>query len=1031
MPSLPAVPRRPLTIPALISLTVLSVTANAAAVQIPDEHAAAPVVQFNRDIRPLLSDRCFRCHGPDSAAREASLRLDRPPLTKETRSKFAQRISSKDPAERMPPADSGLELSESELAALNHWIAQGAPYEAHWSLIAPRRPSLPPVSRADWPLKPLDYFVLAELDRRGLQPAPPADRSTWLRRVSLDLTGLPPSAAERTAYLLDQSPASEERVVDRLLASPHFGERLALDWLDSARYADTNGYFSDLERPIWPWRDWLIEAFNSGLPIDQFTIDQLAGDLLPDATQKQKIATGFLRNHMVTNETGVIDEEYRVEYVADRLDTTAAVWLGLTVGCARCHDHKFDPISQREYYQLFAFFNQGPETGLAPGNPPPLLDVADAAWQQQLERLQADTAALQSTITTGIEQIHASYPHWEALLAQSVPSAPTHGLHRELLFSDCPGDAAGIRGKALKLGPTESHLADSSPPISADSPWTISFWVQVENASLACLLSTMVPGSDRRGFELLWQKGRLKLSLINHRETSELRASTRNALPASGWHHVAVVWQGANHPSPLQVFTDGKQQSLQFDRQSLSGSIAAGPLWIGRSMDGLGFSGRLDQLRSYNRALSDTEIIDSLYRGELLSGILETAAVERTANQQLQLQQALLAHLAPPETVAAWQRLQDAIQAESEWLAAKPQTLVMADLPQARDTFVLLRGQYDQPGERVLPDVPAILPALHPDSHRNRLTLARWLVDPAHPLTARVLVNRWWAMLFGTGLVRTPGDFGAQSEPPDHPQLLDWLAVDFREQGWNLKALLKEMVLSATYRQSAAAAEELLLEDPENRLLARGPRFRLPGELIRDQALSVSGLLTRRIGGPSIRPWQPQGLWESVSYDGELSWHQQHDERQYRRSLYIYWKRQAPPPALLIFDSPTRETCSLQRPRTNTPLQALVLLNDPAFIEASRCLASRILTDSKTDPQRLALAFSEVLARSAEPRELAVLERLLQQQMQSFRDAPLRAQQLVDVGDAPVAEHVDVIELAAWTTVISSLMNLDEFVNKP
>jgi len=1015
----------------LTALAVLTFIANAAAVQIPNDNAVVAAVQFNRDVRPLLSDRCFRCHGPDPAAREASLRLDRPPLTQETRSRFAKRISSMDPAERMPPPESGLELSESERATLNHWIAQGAPYETHWSLIAPQRPPLPPVSRPDWPLKSLDHFVLAELDRRGLQPAPPADRSTWLRRVHLDLTGLPPSAAEQTAYLHDQSPAADERVVDHLLASPHFGERLALDWLDSARYADTNGYFSDLERPIWPWRDWLIEAFNSGLPIDQFTIEQLAGDLLPNASLKQKIATGFLRNHMVTNETGVIDEEYRVEYVADRLDTTAAVWLGLTVGCARCHDHKFDPISQREYYQLFAFFNQGPETGLAPGNPPPLLDIADASWQQQLERLQAESAVLQNTIANRIEHIHSSHPQWEALLAQSVPPIPAQGLHRELLFSDSQGAVAGIRGRALKLGPTESHLADSAPLIDTHRPWTLSFWVQVENASLACLLSTMVPGTDRRGFELLWQKGRLKLSLVHDRETSELRASTRNPLPASGFHHVAVVWHGATHPSPLQVFTDGNLQSLQVDRQSLSGSIAAGPLWIGRSLDGLGFSGRLDQLRIYNRALSDAEIIESLYGGEQLSGILETAAVERTAVQQQRLQQALLKHFTAPETVALWQQLQDAKQAESEWLAAKPQTLVMADQPQPRDTFVLLRGQYDQPGERVLPDVPALLPALPPESRRDRLTLARWLVDPAHPLTSRVLVNRWWAMLSGTGLVRNHGDFGVQSEPPDHPQLLDWLAVDFREQGWNLKALLKEIVLSATYRQSATAAEELLIEDPENRKLARGPRFRLPGELIRDQALAVSGLLSRRIGGPSIRPWQPQGLWESVSYDGELSWQQQHDERQYRRSLYIYWKRQAPPPALLIFDSPTRETCSLQRPRTNTPLQALVLLNEPAFIEASRCLATRLLTDSKSDHERLAMAFREVLARNAAPEELAVMERLLQQQRESFRKAPLRAQQLVDVGDAPVAAQVDVIELAAWTTVTSSLMNLDEFINKP
>lgn len=1018
-----------LIVAAFAVIVACTVSARASSAQSSPDGSSA--IHFNRDVRPLLSDRCFRCHGPDTATREAQLRLDQPLPGPDILNSLLQRIASHDPAVRMPPPDSGLTLTEPEVNLLRHWIAQGAHYETHWSLTAPRRPALPPVSQQDWPRQPLDWFVLAELERRGLQPAPPADRSTWLRRVSLDLTGLPPTADERASYLADSSPQAEERVVDRLLNSVHFGERLALDWLDSARYADTNGYFSDLERPIWPWRDWLIEAFNSGMPIDQFTIEQLAGDLLPDATLSQRIATGFHRNHMVTNETGVIDEEYRVEYVADRVDTTAAVWLGLTVGCARCHDHKFDPISQREYYQLFAFFNQVPESGLAPDSPPPLLETADQAWHQQLEQLQAKARDLGENVAACLEQIRSSHPQWEADLLRTALPVPANGLHCEQPFNESSGETSGIRGQSLKLGPTESLLLDPEPPFEFDRPWTVAFWVRVENASLACLLSTVRPDSDRRGMELLWQKGRLKLSLIHHRETNALHASTRTTMQAGGWHHIAVVWHGSKHESPLQIFTDGQLQPLQYDRRSLSQSIAAGPLWVGKSGDGLGFSGRMDQLRIYSRALSPDEIASGLYRSEQLTGILEIDAAARTAEQQRLLDRELLAAFAPDPDRSLWQQLEDAQRSESEWLRSKPQTLVMAELPQPRETFLLVRGQYDQRGEHVLPDVPAVLPPLPANAPRNRLALARWLVNPDHPLTSRVLVNRWWAMLFGAGLVRTPGDFGAQGELPVHPELLDWLAVDFQQNGWNLKQLLRGLVLSATYGQSSASSPEGWREDPENRLLGRGPRFRLPGELVRDQALAVSGLLSRQRGGPSIRPWQPPGLWESVSWDSELTWEQQHDERQYRRSLYIYWKRQAPPPSLLIFDSPTRETCTLQRPRTNTPLQALVLLNDPAFIEAARVLAARVLQANVREEERLSLAFREVLARDPRGAEPAVLERLLQQQLKSCRDNPEKARQLTAVGDAPLDPRIDATDLAAWTTVVSSLMNLDEFVNKP
>ncbi|MFM8476336.1 MAG: DUF1553 domain-containing protein, partial [Planctomycetaceae bacterium] len=681
-------------------------------------------------------------------------------------------------------------------------------------------------------------------------------------------------------------------------------------------------------------------------------------------------------------------------------------------------------------YQLFAFFNQVPETGLAPGAPAPLLDIADAAWHEHLKSLQNHADNLRKSLTASLERIRSSHPQWEADLARAALPIPQAELHSEHLF-DQPGTSAatavapnGIRGQALRLGPTESLQLDAAPPFEFDQPWTVGFWVQVENASLACLLSTMEPGGSRRGLELLWQKGRLKLSLNHSRETNALHASTRTPLQPAAWHHIAVVWHGGTHDNPLQIFTDGQPQTLHYDRQTLNRSIAAGPLWIGRSSDGLGFSGRLDQLRIYSRALAQEEIADGLYRGEQLTGILETPAANRTADQQRLLEQALLAQFVSTSEHPLWQQLENSRQAESEWLRSKPQALVMAELPQPRDTFVLVRGQYDQPGERVFPGVPAILPGLPEQALRNRLTLARWLVDPGHPLTSRVLVNRWWAMLFGTGLVRTPGDFGAQGLPPRHPELLDWLAVEFQQNGWNLKQLLRGIVLSATYRQSAAAPSGLLRDDPDNTWLARGPRFRLPGEVIRDQVLAVSGLLSRSPGGPGIRPWQPPGLWESVSYDGELTWEQQHDDRQYRRSLYIYWKRQAPPPALLIFDSPTRETCTLQRPRTNTPLQALVLLNDPAFLEAARVLAARVLMQADTDEERLSLAFREVLSRDPGEAELAVLERLLRQQLESYRGNPHKARQLAAVGDAAVEPRVPLEQLAAWATVISELMTV-------
>ncbi len=1018
-------------------------------------------LEYNRDIRPILSDKCFRCHGPDAGQRQGNLRLDQRDAAvaerngshavspgKPDQSEVVRRITAKNPDEKMPPVDSGSELSANEIERLRRWIAEGAEYQPHWAFLPPRKSALPDVKDKNWPRNAIDHFVLARLEHEGLKPSVETDRPTWLRRVSLDLIGLPPTVAELDAFLADTSPGAYETVVDRLLQSPHFGERMTLDWLDGARYADTNGYFSDLERPMWRWRDWVIDAFNRNKPFDVFTIEQLAGDLLPNATLDQKIATGFHRNHMVTNETGIIDEEYRVEYVADRVETTGAVWLGLTVGCARCHDHKYDPISQREFYQLFAFFNNVPENGLAPGNPPPVLNVPTPEYEQELSARNSRREQCEQAFHPFEENVKQSQADWEAKAIASFRPIPTNDLTAEFRFendlangiaagssatsADPPNYQPGIRGTSLKYeGPFFSQF-DSDLKLDSDQPWTISLWASAEGTSLACLLSKIIPVDDLRGFEMIWVKGRLKVGLIHRRDENAIQVVTRDPMSAGRWHHIAVAYDGSRQAAGLRIFVDGVLQEVRIDRDTLTDSIANDQPWkIGRKDDGLGFSGRIDQLRIYRRSLEAAEIAEGLYLGEELSGIIETEAAKRTAGQQEQLKEHFIRHHTTPEIQTAWTNLTAARKAEGAWAAALPATLVMAELPQPRETFLLNRGQYDQHGDKVEAAVPAVFPPLPADAPHNRLGLAQWMIQADHPLTARVAVNRYWTLLFGEGLVKTANDFGLQGELPSHPELLDWLAVDFRENGWDLKALLRQIVLSAAYRQSSVVRPELLARDPENRLLARGPRFRLSGELLRDQALAVSGLLSRKIGGPSVKPYQPPGLWEAVSYDGDLTYVEDQGDSLYRRSVYTYWKRQSPPPTLLSFDSPTRETCAVKRPRTNTPLQALVLLNDPTYLEAARKLAEQVLQKTESPRERMQLAFRQTTGRSPKSDELNKLLALSEQQLQAYRQSPQKAKELLSVGASRSEESLEASELAAWTTVVSVLLNLDEVVTKP
>ncbi len=1015
---------------------------------------AASPLDYNRDVRPILSAKCFKCHGPDARAREAKLRLDVRAETLTARrsgaipivpgqpgeSEVVQRIESKFADEQMPPPDSNLALTAEERAILRRWIAEGAEYRAHWSLIAPQAAPLPAVKNPRWPRNAIDHFILARLEAENLAPSPEADRPTLLRRVSLDLTGLPPTVAALDAFLADARPDAYERAVDRLLASPAYGERMATDWLDAARYADSNGFFRDNARQIWPWRDWVIGAFNRNLPYDQFTVEQLAGDLLPDATPEQRIATGFNRNHMVTGETGIIDEEYRVEYVADQLETTSAVWLGLTIGCARCHDHKYDPISQRDYYGLFAFFNSAVERGLvSPDDPPPVMDVATPAQRAELEVLREKRAAAERALAQRTEPLRQAIAEWERGAGEGL-RAPRERMLAHVDFEPENSTRAiekggayfepGLAGRAARFDGMQHFELPADLPLAADQPWTIGLWAK-PTASLAGVISKIEPAGDRRGFELIWAKGVLQINLVDRWVVSAIEVVTRDPIKGADWHHLVVSYDGSGKAAGLRAFADGAPLALSVVRDSLRGPITnAEPVRIGRRDSGLGFYGLLDEVRLLAAKLTPAEVREWFW-SERLRGIWPLAAEKRDARQRKLVLDCYVERHGDAVTRAARLQAESARETEEVFRAHLPKTLVMQEGATPRATHLLMRGQYDAPGEIVAAGVPALLPPLTADAPRNRLGLGRWLIAPQHPLTARVEVNRRWTQCFGEGLVATLNDFGAQGEMPSHPDLIDWLAVRFVESGWDVKQLLRLIATSATYRQSSAATPTLLSRDPENRLLARGPRFRLPGEMIRDQALAVSGLLVEKIGGPPVRPYQPPGLWEAVSYNGELSYQPDRDEGLWRRTVYSFWKRTSPPPGVQLLDGPTRETCVVRRPRTNTPLQALLLLNDETFVEAARALAADVIAQrGLREAGRTAEIFRRATARQPDARERAALDGLFVRQRARFAAEPAAARKLIGVGASPRGRELDPVELAAWTVVAQTVLNLDEALTR-
>ncbi len=953
---------------------------------------SAGEISFNRDVRPILSDACFACHGPDAKARKAGLRLDvetsaRPVLGKADDSELLRRIVSTEAHERMPPSKSARQLSAEEIATLRRWIAEGAPWEKHWAFLPPRKSDLPSPKNPLWARNPIDRFVAARLDRAGLRPAPPADKVTLLRRVTLDLTGLPPTPEEVDAFLADTRPDAYERVVDRLLHSPRFGERLAIRWLDAARYADTSGYQNDGERIMWRWRDWVIEAYNHDLPFDQFTIEQLAGDLLPNARLDQILATGFNRNHRGNAEGGIIPEEYAVEYVADRVETTATVWLGLTLTCARCHDHKYDPISQKEFYQLFAFFNNVPEQGKARkvGNSPPYVLTPT---RRQVEQL--------AEIDERIRQHRERLGKFEPTLRE--------------------GQTAWERAPGPLVADTPEKLTEASGAFGYFDRFSLEAWIRPSQLT-GVLLSRKVEDPFGEGYSVQLADGRVQVNLVKRWLDDAIRVETEEQLQLDQRRHLLVTYDGSRVAAGVRVYLDGKPAKLRILLDDLNQSFATNrPFRVGSGVS---------DVRLHPRTLNELDAQVAAVP-ESIADILAKPPAARSAAQTEKLRRYYLHHHAPKYLREEFNHLDALHELRRHWVEhVIPTTMVMREMPQPRKTFVLKRGQYDQPGEPVGPGVPEVLSLWR--HQPNRLGLARWLVEAENPLTARVAVNRLWQMLFGQGLVRTVEDFGAQGDWPTHPELLDWLAVDFRESGWRVKRLLRLIVTSQTYQQSSRSEPEAVKRDPENRLLARASRLRLSAEMIRDQALAASGLLVERLGGPSVKPYQPEGLWRELA---DAEYVRDRGEALYRRGLYVFWKRTVAPPNFVTFDAAGRESCQVRETRTNTPLQALILLNDVTYVEAARVLAERLLEKPGHDEERLTELVRRVLARKPHANELAVLQAALTRHRHHYRNDIESARRLVRTGEAALNDRLDVVELAALTAVAGVVLNLDEAITR-
>jgi hypothetical protein len=1043
-----------------------------------------PVVplRYNRDIRPILAENCFACHGPDSASRKAGMRLDRAadatlvrdgraPIVKgkPEASLIIQRINGKGPI--MPPRDSHKTMTPPQIALLTRWVKEGAEYEPHWAYIAPKRPALPtgsgsPLGKGGsgglwktWVRNPIDRFILAKLEQAGLQPAPEADKRTLARRLSLDLTGLPPAPADVEAFVADKSPNAYDKLVEKFLASPQWGEHRGRYWLDAARYADTHGIHFDNYREMWSYRDWVINAFNKNMRFDEFTIEQLAGDLLPNPTLDQRVATGFNRCNITTNEGGAIDEEYKVLYTRDRTETASAVWLASTLQCAVCHDHKFDPFSQKDFYSMSAFFNNTTQNAMD-GNikdTPPVMPVPLPNDRERWDAIKGELAAAKTQAESRKQAARADFDRWMAdTNANKVSiSVPNEGLKFHLPLSEGQGKEvqATFDGQPLKLTATgepgwepgqtaakafqrkagSTFEIPQAGDFEKDQAFTAAAWVKLTPGAGGAILARMDESKDFRGWDLWVEGNRIGTHIINKWPDDALKTVTRDALEAGKWYHVCVTYGGEAKLDSIKVYINGTVRATDPQASSLKNTIRTTvPLKIGQRHTTAGMDGTMVQdVRLYGRALSGDEVnqLSRSTRAAYLAsrGAANLAAAEKDELFGWWLTGQDVEYRDLSGKVAALENEQRAIQSRGTI------ALVSQEKSEEAMAFLLYRGEYDKRKDPLKPLTPASLPPMPNDYPKNRLGFAKWLLLPNHPLTARVTVNRFWQELFGNGLVKTAGDFGVNGELPTHPELLDWLAIEFREGGWDVKKFFKMLVTSATYRQATVITPEKKRRDGANRLLSRGPRFRMDAEMVRDYALAASGLLVRKLGGPSVKPYQPEGVWEAVAMIGSNTRDYRRDtgENLYRRSLYTFWKRAAPPASMDILNAPNRETCVVQRERTNTPLQALLTMNDVQFIEAARVLAQAALKEGgNATNTRMDFLARRLLSRPFTPKEQAIVAKSLSNLESFYKGHSKEAKELIAVGESKADETVEPERLAAWTMLTNQLMNLDEVLNK-
>jgi mono/diheme cytochrome c family protein len=1042
-------------------------------------------LEYNRDVRPILAENCFACHGPDSAARKAKLRLDDReaaidrgvivPGKPEESDVIARIFMADGDKELMPPKESHKTLKPEQKEILKRWVKEGAKYQAHWSFITPQKPEVPrsrDTKWSEWGNHPIDAFVFEKLQQNKLQPNPEADRRTLIRRVAYDLTGLPPDPKDVESLVKDTSPNWYEQYVDKLMATPQWGEHRGRYWLDYVRYADTHGIHFDNYREMWSYRDWVIRAFNKNQPFDQFGIEQLAGDLLPNPTLDQQIATGFNRCNITTNEGGAINEEYLVLYTRDRTEAANQVFMGLTAGCAVCHDHKFDPLNQKEFYSMAAFFNNTTQNAMDGNiqNTPPVIPVPRDEDRPEWEKLSKDLVTARKKLAWRKAFASATFAEWRknATPAKILEGRTDQSMPLYAWLDEGAGDQvryvengkprsvplpAGAEwkpgptgGKALSLKPaTGTVTIPTAGDYEADQPFSVGLWVQIPlRGQFASLLARMDIANGYRGWDFWMENDRFAFHLVNQWPNDGVKIIARTGVNVNNWHHVFITYDGSRTAAGLKLYVNGELQGVDvfaMDKARKESEWTTfkvpqktiktkAPLTIGKRTDGQALKQvHVQDLRLYDRIVPSQDVA-YIARAGKAAAALAKAPDKRTPAEADDLYTWWLSTFDKP-----YQQIQlatgDLFKREAVLKSRGTVAHVSSEKMAMPEAYVLNRGDYDKRKEKVGPDTPKVLPPFPTNEPKNRLGFARWLFRPEHPLTARVTVNRFWQELFGAGLVRTPGDFGITGEQPTHPELLDWLALDFQKD-WDVKRFFKQLVMSNTYRQSAALTPEKAEKDPLNKLISRGPRFRMDAEMIRDTALAASGLLVPKIGGPSVRPYQPEGVWEAVAMIGSNTRDYKADkgENLYRRSLYTFWKRAAPPASMEVLNAPNRETCSVKRERTNTPLQALLTLNDVQFVEAARVLAEKAMKGGKEDGERIAFISERLIARLFTPDEMNIITASLASLRAEYKAKPEEAKKLIAFGESKADAKLDVSELAAWTMLANQVMNLDEVLNK-